>query len=214
MAYIIDETYFVRKYLVPNAQELNSGANEQLKGYIDSMARLCLKDALGNVLFKDLDDNITAGNLDGDAPQKWLNLVNGVEYVLDGTTYTWEGLIQENGAFNESLLTPFVFYHWLYDNQSRMSGVGEVVTIAKNAINVNSTQRLVSTWNDFVSNYQTGCNNYSPSIYFKGGIRVIDWVGNNTNSDYVSLIKFLSDNETDYPEAALKMYKAKNQLGI
>ena len=82
MAYIIDETYFVRKYLVPNSQELNTGANKELQGYIDSMARLCLKDALGNVLFKDFDSNVTKGNLSSSAPQKWLNLVNGVSMCL------------------------------------------------------------------------------------------------------------------------------------
>lgn len=214
MAYIIDETYFVRKYLVPNSQELNTGANIELQGYIDSVARLCLKGALGNVLFKDFDSNVKNGNLDPVAPQKWLNLVNGVEYVLNDTTYTWEGLKQVNGAFKESLLTPFVFHQWLYDNQSKMSGVGEIVTIAKNAINVNSTQRLVSTWNDFVSMYQTGCSNYNPTVFYQEGVRVIDWIGNNTNSDYVSLIKFLTDNVGDYPEASLKLYKTQNQLGL
>ena len=214
MAYIVDETYFVRKYLVPNSGELNSGAYEELQGYIDSKARLCLKDVLGYELFKDFDSNVTDGNIDAGAPQKWLDLVNGVEYTLDGTLYRWNGLKEIDGAFKESLLTPFIFYHWLYDNASKMSGVGEVVINAKNAINVNSTQRLVSTWNEFIGSYQTGYNNYSPSAYYHRGIKVIDWVGNNTNNDYVSLIKFLSDNDTDYADASLKLYKPMNQLGI
>ena len=62
--------------------------------------------------------------------------------------------------------------------------------------------------------YQTGCNNYNPTVFYKEGVKVIDWIGNNTNDDYVSLIKFLSDNDQDYPEASLKLYKTKNQLGL
>lgn len=214
MAYIIDESYFQRELYVPNSDELNSGAFNELQSFIDDKARLCLKNALGYALFKDLDDNITDGVLNDDAPQKWIDLVNGVEYTLDGKTYKWQGLIYTEGAFKKSLLANFVYCEWLTYNQSRMSGVGEVVTTAKNAINVNSTQRLVTIWNDFVDMYQDGIYNYEYQEYYHNNIKVIDWLGNSTYNDYVSLIKFLVDNDTYYPDAPLRRYKKQNQLGI
>ena len=213
MAYIIDETYFQRELYVPNADELNSGALKELTQFIDEKSRLCLQDVLGYSLFNDLDANIDSGNLIDAAPVKWLNLVNGVEYTLNGKAYRWQGLKVEEGAFKRSLLANYTFYYWLEFNQSRMSGVGEVVLSAKNAVNVNPTQRLVKVWNEFVDMYQGSEKMNTPSIYYKGNIRVTDYYGGD-NSDFVSLLQFLSDNDTDYVDAPLKMYRKKNQLGI
>lgn len=95
-----------------------------------------------------------------------------------------------------------------------MSGVGEVVLNAKNAININSTQRLTSVWNEFVDMYQGKQTKYTYSEYRRNGIKVIDWLGNNTNDYYSSLIMFLSDNKEDYPDAPLKMYNTINQFGL
>lgn len=211
---IIDETYFQKQYYVPNVDELNSRNKEDIRQYIETYVRLCLQDALGYVLFKDLEDNISNGNLNSDAPQKWLNLVNGVEYTKNGKTYYWKGLKYKEGAFKMSLLTPYVYYHWLKDNQSKVMGVGEVVLDAKNGINVNSTQRLVNTWNDFVRLYQEATYEYEKTVYHYRGVKVTDYIGNSTNNNYVSLIKFLYDNDTDYPDAPLKCYKFENQLGL
>ena len=214
MAYLIDETYFQRELFVPNADDQDRSAYKDLQEFIDEKARLLLKEALGYTLFKDLDDNITDGNLDSDAPQKWLDLVNGTEYTKDGDTYYWEGLLVTEGAFKKSVLANFVYYHWLYYNQSTMSGVGEVVLNAKNAININSTQRLTSVWNEFVNMYQGTQSKYSYSEYYHRGVKVVDWVGNNTSDFYSSLLTFISDNEDDYPDAPLKLYYIKNQFGL
>lgn len=212
--YLIDETYFQRELFVPNADDQDRSAYNDLQQFIDEKSRLLLKEVLGYSLFKDLDDNITNGVLDNNAPQKWKDLVNGKEYVKNGYTYYWQGLLITEGAFKKSLLANFVFYHWLYYNQSTMSGVGEVVLNAKNAININSTQRLTSVWNDFVEMYQGKQTKYAYSEYRRNGIKVIDWIGNDTNNYYSSLIVFLSDNEEDYPEAPLKMYNTINQFGL
>lgn len=214
MAYLIDETYFQRELFVPNADDQDRSAYQELQEFIDEKSRLCLKEAIGYTLFKDLDDNITNGNLNIGAPQKWLDLVNGKEYTKDGYTYYWPGLLVQEGAFKKSLLAYYTFYHWLYYNQSRMSGVGEVVLNAKNAVSINSTQRLTSIWNEFVTMYQGKETKYTYSEYRRNGIKVIDWAGNNTSDYYSSLIMFLSDHEDDYPDATLKIYKTINQFGL
>ena len=214
MAYIIDETYFQRNLQVPNANELNSGAYAELQEYIDSKARLCLKGALGYELFKDFDNNVTDGVLDVGAPQKWQDLVNGKEYTLDGTLFRWEGLINTEGAFNKSLLANFVYYYWLYDNQSAMTGVGEAVLNAKNATSINSTQRLVTVWNEFVKMYQGKMFEHYKHTYYYRDIKIVDYLGDAYDDDYVSLTRFLIDNKDDYPEAALKRYQFINQFGL
>lgn len=214
MAYIVDESYFIRELYIPNAMELNSSAGDELSLYIDDKARQCLKHALGYTLFNDLDSNVSHGVLDAGAPAKWQNLVNGVEYTLNGNTFKWQGLIYTEGLMKRSLLANYVFYYWLLDQQSQMSGVGEVIVNAKNAVNINSTQRLVRVWNDFVKMYQEGMYQYDYNAYYRDGIRVIDWLGNSTMTDYVSLVKFLEDNDADYPDAALKRYDMINQFGL
>lgn len=213
--YIIDESYFQRELYVPNADELNSGANQELNQFIDSKVRLLMQNALGRELFADFDQYVVNGMFDEDlAPVKWLNLVNGVDYVYNDKTYKWGGLIVQEGAFKKSLLANFTFYHWLEYNQSRMTGVGEVVLSAKNAINVNPTQRLVKVWNDFVEMYQgSDVLNY-PSYYRRGGVNVTDWMGNSYSDEYSSLVQFLSDNSVDYLNPNLKIYNKQNQLGL
>jgi hypothetical protein len=62
--------------------------------------------------------------------------------------------------------------------------------------------------------YQGKETKFTKSEYYYRGIKVIDWLGCDTNNHYVSLIKFLSDNEDDYPEAPLKLYNTINQFGI
>ena len=214
MAYLIDETYFQRELFVPNADDQDRSVYQDLQAFIDEKSRLCLKEALGYTLFKDLDENITNGVLNADAPQKWKDLVNGVEYTKNGYTFYWEGLLVQDGAFKKSLLANFTFYHWLLYNQSTMSGVGEVVLNAKNAININSTQRLTTVWNSFVEMYQGKQFEYNYKTYHRNGIKVVDWIGKNTSDYYSSLIMFLSDNEENYPNASLKIYNEINQFGI
>ena len=214
MAYIIDETYFQRNLHVPNSDELNTGAYAELQEYIDSKARLCLKSALGYKLFNEFDGNVTNGVLDDGAPQKWIDLVNGKEYTINGDLFRWEGLIQTEGAFNKSLLANFVYYHWLNDNQSSVTGVGEVVLNAKNATNINSTQRLVSVWNEFVEMYQGKMFEHYKHTYYYRNIKIVDYLGDAYDDEYVSLVRFLIDNKEDYPEAAIKRYQFINQFGI
>lgn len=222
--YIIDGTYFTRELSIPGVAELRSNSTTELNLFIDEKSRLLLQDALGNVLFNDFDSNVIDGVLDVGAPQRWLNLVNGVDYTFAGEDYTWQGLKFDQGAYKKSLISYFVYYHWLEDQVSEMTTLGEVRGKAKNTLPINSTQRLVSTWNTFVRLYQGGydrhynhaCRNYSynPTTYYKRGIRFYDYFGGNDESGFVSLITFLIHNKEDYPDANLEIYEFQNQMGL
>jgi hypothetical protein len=211
--YLIDETYFIKELSVPNINEMDADNLTILTQYVDEFARKLLKDALGYDLFKELDTNITSGVLNVGAPQKWLDLVNGCEYTKDGKTYKWNGLIFTEGLHKSSLLAKFVFYHWLKDNVTTITGTGEKSIKSVNADSVNSNQRLVTVWNDFVSEYQ-GSNTRFPTVWYKGATKVIDWFGSGESFGYVSLIQFLTDNETNYSDATLITYSLQNQFGL
>ena len=212
--YIIDESYFIKELIIPNSSEIDvSGSTDPFEMWIDSKARLCLQLALGNVLFSDLDSNVTTGAyVPGVA--KWDNLVNGHTYTKDDKTYKWKGLIYTEGTFKGSLLAYYVYAEWLKFQLTRMSGVGEVKGNAANSVNANSTYRYVETFNTFLEMYQGKSNNDSNlKLSFINGIPFYDYF-NGDGSDYVSLITFLKDNETDYPEANLKTYNYLNSFSI
>ena len=212
--YIITPYYFQKQYTIPNIDEMDSKNATVLEICIDQYVRLCLQNALGYNLWKELDLNITDGVLDSGAPQKWLDLVNGKTYTKDGKTFTWKGLIYTEGIYKGSLLVPFVYYHFLKENVSLLTGTGEKVLDASNAIGVNSTQRMVMSWNDFVNQYQ-GQWSFSHHVnrYYHDGVLVEDYFTGN-DSEQVNLIQYLEDNETDYPDAQRMIYYVKNQLGL
>ena len=211
--YIIDQTYFIKELNIPNLNEMDSDVLTDLNIDIDKYVRQLLRDALGAELFKDLDSNITDGVLNVDATDKWKNLVNGVEYVKDEVTYTWKGLTYTEGAFKGSLLAKFVYFYWLRDSVSLLTGTGEKNITAEGAISVNASQKLISVWNSFIEEYQFVDFDCYPSVYYKNNVPVIDYLGASVNG-YVSLLTFLTDNETDYPNAPLKVYETMNQLGL
>ena len=210
--YIINPDYFQKQYTIPNIEEMDSKNATVLEICIDQYVRVCLQNALGYNLWKELDLNITDGVLDIGAPQKWLDLVNGKIYTKDGKTFTWKGLIYTEGIYKGSLLVPFVYYQFLKENVSLLTGTGEKVLDASNAIGVNSTQRMVMSWNDFVNQYQGQCFNYSVNRYYHDGVLVEDYFTG--NDEQVNLIQYLEDNKADYPNAQKRLYKVQNQLGL
>ena len=211
--YIITPDYFQKQYTIPNIDEMDSKNATVLEICIDQYVRVCLQNALGYNLWKELDSNITDGVLDSGAPQKWLDLVNGKTYTKDGKDYTWKGLIYTEGIYKGSLLVPFVYYHFLKENVSLLTGTGEKVLDASNAIGVNSTQRMVMSWNDFVNQYQGQCFSYSVNRYYQDDVLVEDYFTGN-DSEQVNLIQYLEDNQADYIDAQKRLYKVQNQLGL
>ena len=211
--YIIDQTYFTRDLSIPNINEMQTEAFDNLNSFVDEYVRQLLRDALGIQIFNELDSYVIGGVFDGTgAPQYIIDLVNGKEYVNSGTTYKWSGLISTQGVFKKSLLANYIYYKWLQSNFSTQSGVGEVTINPQNANLVNPTQKLVSVWNTFLLMYQN-MNTCYPSVYYKGHTQVIDWLGINANTE-VSLIQYLNDNDTDFSTATLRVYEYQNQLGI
>jgi len=207
--YLIDKTYFQGIINVPNSNEFNGEFDNSLEIAIDRYVPLFLQNTLGTVLFNELDPFIDGVDLDPLAPQKWINLVDGCSYENDEKV--WRGLRYESGLYKESILAFFVYYNQYQETFS--SGVGQVVDVAKNAMNVNPTQHLTAVYNQFVDMYQGTCIN-EPATMYNNGVLFIDYLGGSNNSGYVSLLQFLSDNKADYPTYSAQEINYKNQLGL
>lgn len=217
MAYIVTREHFIKELSIPSANFDNrdiKGGNDTFDMYMDKEARELLGNALNFTLFSDLDSYVDVnGVLSPTAPQKWLNLVNGKTYTKDGVDYRWKGLIYEEGAFKGSVLAYYVYCKWLEYQVSQLTIMGEKRGEASNTSSFNSTYRLTNIWNEFVSQYQGDYVN-SGIKYYLHGVPVTDYAYSGNKSQYVSLLQFLIDNETDYPDAGLKLYEYKNSFGI
>jgi len=216
--YLIDQTYFIKQYSIPNILDAGD-ALTVLEQYIDEYGRRYMKMALGREFAA--FDAVLVDGLFPDPPtgidQKWIDLVNGVEYTKDGKTYQWEGLLRTEGTFKASPITPYVYYYWLTENVTTVTALGEATIEAKNATSVNSTQRLVTTWNEMLVMYQGEyCDaDLRGNFYYHNGVPIYDYFGGREEINLVSLLTYLKDNATTYPDAGLqRMEGVKNQLGL
>lgn len=217
--YIINDTYFqAPKREIPNLDEADSRAFAELELLIDEKCRLLLLDFLTVDQAQELDSYLVDGLFPEEAqpdpllpdyvPQKWIDLVNGVEYTKNDVTLLWNGLIYSKGTYKGSLLADYVYYYWLETQASYMTGVGDAKGQPKGAILVNPTQRLVSTWNDFAKQYQGKPANYRSDRHIFG------YFCEYSENREVSLIQFLQDNNEDYPSSNPSLFVFKNQLGL
>jgi hypothetical protein len=210
--YLIDDSYFTGKINIPNGStEYNGSTIEPIDDYINKYGRMFMRETLGNVLFKDLNLNLTDGELNSNATAKWVNLINGKEYVKNGTTYTWQGIKGGCDLYKDSVLAYFVYLN--YFEITYFTGFSLASTEAKNATVINPSNHMVEVWNDFVNLYQGSCDN-NPVNYFRGVDRIFIDHYANSNSGFVSYMQFLLDNETDYPNIPVRTLQYKNSLGI
>lgn len=208
--YLIDKTYFLKSISVPNTEEPTSDASTDLDMSIDRYARQFLQMSLGNVLFADLDSYIIDGELDALAPQKWLDLVNGVSYTKDGVDYVWQGLKYDLGLYKVSILAYYTYVNH-YQNTVN-STLGQVGIDPKNGMIVNPTEHLVSVWNEFVEMYQ-GANCSNSVTSYHNGVLFTDYYQFKENG-YVSYLQFLEDNKDVYEGFKANVINFKNSLGI
>ena len=210
--YIIDDTYFqAPKREIANLNEADSRSFVELEQLIDYKCRLFLLYFLTAEEVAELESYLTDGLFPEDTtdiPQKWIDLVNGATYEHQNVSFIWNGLKYSKGTFKGSIMADFVYYHWLVENVSYMTGTGDTKANPKGATSVNPTQRVVRVWNDFVEQYQKDgfgfCNPYDVYYGYFNQIQKTD----------VSLIQFLTDNNEVYPNSNRKYFEIKNQLGL
>ena len=210
--YIIDDTYFqAPKREIANLNEADSRSFAELEMLIDYKCRSLLLYFLTVEEVSELESHLVNGlfpTVTTGIPQKWIDLVNGKTYELNGVSLVWNGLKYSKGTFKGSLLADYVYYFWLIDQVSYMTGTGDSKANPKGAKSVNPTQRLVRVWNDFVEQYQMdGFGFYDPFGLYYGYFNAFQ------KSD-VSLIQFLQDNNEIYPNENRRYFELQNQMGL
>lgn len=134
---LIDYTYFQKGAIaIPNLKDENLA---NLNSYIDIYEDVYFNKMLGIELKNEFLTGLEAATPE----QRWLDLRDGVEYVVDDKTYQWIGFI------NIAKLSPianYVFCKLIQDEQTRNTGLGEVNPTTENGSVVFPYRRMGLVW--------------------------------------------------------------------
>lgn len=148
---IIDYTYFRGEITI--AQLSQASVREDLQLLINKYEQRYLKQLLGLDMY-----NAFMAGIDpiSGADQKWLNILQGVEYEHNGNTYEWIGF--ENDL-KESPIANYVYYKYITKEVELTTGIGQVVPKAENAVIASAVPKLTRAWNEMVD-WQRGLIRY------------------------------------------------------
>lgn len=217
---LITRLYFQNDITIPNINEIHSDNAESIDILIESEVSNLLESVLGIDLFEELKEHLDDNNeLKEDAPEKWQRLVYGHTYESNNKRYRYKGLLEKGKDVRKSLLADYVFVKWLKGNVTQSTGVGQVIVNAKNAMNVNPSQKLVAIWNRFYNKLNGNNERNRARLSFINCTPFVDWYGSNNNSDVISVFRYLQDFKEDFETVTLSMpfgedFGYKNQLGI
>jgi hypothetical protein len=216
MATIIDNTYFEKGWLfVPNNKDINARpegsptAQSGIDFFIEEYERELLLNAFGVTLYNELQ-----AELPTPTTQKWIDLVDGKDYAINGKTKRWNGL---KGANSQSLIAFYVYCQYLRNDNSTYLTTGIGQNTANNAERSDPAPKFVKSWNRFLEQYQSMYNNAYPNvIYNNSGMVGLDYYGSDNVES--NLFQYLTDqNEltpTDFPDFEFRFYETYNTLGI
>lgn len=216
---IVNLTYFQAGSLyIPNNNNLNveidgvPNSGNELQLFIDIYERELLINALGIDLYNDFQSELPAPTT-----QKWIDLLNGKDYSINGKNYRWDGLI---GVNKQSLIAFYIYCKYLRNNQSVYTTAGVVLPNSANSENVDATPKYIFSYNNFINKYQGEIgeqDNYSIITNCYGNIGLDYYVGSN-KSYLVSMYQYMVNqntlDDTNFPDLDFKFYYRENSWGI
>ena len=148
MSNFIDNTDFEGRIRLPNHKQTNIEVNTM----ISEIQPKILKELLGSKLYREL-----IADLDGNGDpqtQKWVDLVNGIEYDIEDDTgedypVYWEGLAP--------MLENFCYYYYVNSNETKQTISGEVKQKQLNS-------GVASNWGKTTFAYNRGVRFYGFNI--------------------------------------------------
>lgn len=163
-------------FFIPNIEEQVSNNNTALLIHIQKFEEDALRLIIGDCMYEDLMNNVkTVGGyyqVVYDADPKWDWLVNGKTYQSNNhcncgcgggscNQRKWRGLVRNVATISgmpvrESILAPYIFYHWSLNYRTLNGGIGEYKGKAGGTITVSSSDKRVDAWNEFVQNVDFG----------------------------------------------------------
>lgn len=163
---IINRAYFRGEIRLANI--ISTSPNEEagngllLDDFIQKYEREVLIKCLGYPLYKlfksqfDIDAVTGQWTIKDDADAKWDELLNGVEYQINGRDAVWKGLIHSFSDIadeepNQSFIAPYVYSKFVVSEEYSHSGVGFQREKSKNSDVVPAYVKAINGWNMFVS---------------------------------------------------------------
>lgn len=214
---IIDATYFEKGLLyIPNSKDISASptatpsTQSELEVFIDNYERDLLLNAFGVDLFNQL--KVAMSDYDN-AAQKWVDLVEGKDYTINGKKHRWEGL---KGYNKQSVIAFYVYCQYLRNDESTYTTTGIVQNTGKNADNYSPTGKYIKAHNCFLKQYQN--SDYGqPNIIINGsGSMGLDYFNNSDvqRSFYQYLVDANELDVTAFPDFEFKVYDTETSLGI
>lgn len=129
---LIDTEYFTGDLFIPKMDYPE--VSERLEPFIEKYEEKFLLNLLGYEL-QELND---------------ADLINGVVYTdAAGRSYKWKGLLIASDP-PQSPIANYVYFHWMRNETTDSSGVGEVINKTDNATRTNSVDKQRKAWNEMV----------------------------------------------------------------
>jgi len=157
MAHLIDKTYFINDISLPGS--VLEGNYEVITQYIAKYEPEILLRLLGYDLYKALQAEIDAASY----TTVWDNFVNGAEYVVEGYTVKWNGLINSELT---SFIAYYIYYQYMKNNVTTTTAIGETQSGAENGGKISPADKMTHAWNNYIRLYGSISDDlYSPSAY-------------------------------------------------
>ncbi len=213
---ITDATYYLRgNKFIPNNNNKNAeiagvpNSGNEIDYFRGKIERLFIISLLGvegaNELKTALDDLVNAD-------QKWIDLIEGVNYTVDGVVYRFDGL---RGNDKESLVAYYVFCKYMENDESTYSTTGVVKSNASNSDSLKPSRKYLDCWYQFLNMYQDKTSANEPIVFERNGVIGVDYYGNRKRKGgIVTLETFLNDHAEDYPDFFIERHETKNSWGL
>jgi len=226
---IITQDYFQGEIFIdhakPDVSDSTTGVSDELNSDIEQYEREILVKSLGYSLFKLFSDELDSNESNGlkvTADPKWDELMNGLEYTIDGKTVNFRGVRFSDEAVpfddavrKQSLIAYYVYYFYIRKDIDTYSSAGVNRIKAANSEGVSIMGKATRAWNNF---YNLTVGNYCNAKYYYNqySLSGIDYYGSG-NSER-SLYEFLRDQnsltEDKYPNWEPFIFVDQNILGI
>lgn len=135
MPNLISASFFVGELSIPNLQQ--ESVSENLAYFITKYEKECLVGALGYPLYKLLQAS------KGDMEQRIKDLLDGVEYELNGKLTKWEGIVHGDYSF----VANYIYWFFQKSNATHTTGVATTKQNAAAGISVSPAEKMLAAWN-------------------------------------------------------------------
>ena len=215
---IIDASYFLSKdVFIPNAiPQPSIGSNtpsnyDLLIDEISEREKEALISFLGFDQYKELSEQFeelmpNVYTFKRTALQKWIDLVDGKD--------NWKGLRYRLGLKKVSLISHYVYFHYLAQDFSSYTTTGIVISDSANSVMQTPNQKQCKAWNKFVSmaNGINRNNSVNCSTFQNWNGQGIQF-GQRDNNE-LSLYDFMSSNPNDYDLSYFIIRTVINTFGL